>query len=309
MEKDDYTASGYSHPQYAKSFMEYGTLIELPKSKGWILKRQIPGFPAYDAMGCYPLFTCQEWSKLWADLENIGDELVSLSMVVDPFGEYDLAYLHQCFKDVVIPFKKHFFVNLSKPMESFVSLHHRRYARKSLRDLDVARCENPAEILGEWTRLYTELIKRHNIRGLLKFSRNTFAKQLRVPGINVFRASYKGTTVGALLWYVQGEVGYYHLGASSSLGYDLRASFALFWTAIEYFKSLGLGWLNLGAGAGFNDEGNDGLSRFKQGWSTGTHTAYFCGVIFDPEKYREIVKDKCIPNTNYFPAYRLGEFS
>ena len=300
--------SGYMHPAYAGSLSEFGTPRLLPKSGAWILERKIPGVPYYDAMGCYPLFSCRDWSQLHADLEDIGNELVSLSLVTDPFGEYDLAYLRQCFEDVVIPFKEHFIIDLSLPRESVVCSHHRRYARKALEDVCVERCEDPTQFINEWVNLYDALIEKHNIEGILAFSRSALAKQLRVPGIVVFRAVYEGATVSMLLWYVQGDVGYYHLGASSALGYELRASFALFWSAIEYFAANGLRWLSLGAGAGVRGDGTDGLSRFKRGWSTGTRTAYFCGRIFDQKQYLEIVRAKEIPETEYFPAYRLGEF-
>jgi len=300
--------TGYMHPEYAESLMEFGTPRELPKCEGWILERQIPGFPYRDAMGCYPLFACRDGSQLHVDLEDIGNELVSLSLVTDPFGEYDAAYLHRCFKDLVIPFKEHFIIDLCRSIDTFVSSHHRRYARKALKDVYVERCQDPSQFLNEWVNLYANLIETHNIKGILAFSHSAFAKQLSVPGIVVFRAVYEETTVGMLLWYVQGEVGYYHLGASSDHGYELRASFALFWSAIEYFAANGLRWLNLGAGAGVESSGADGLSRFKRGWSTGTRTAYFCGRIFDHARYSEIVKAKGIPATDYFPAYRKGEF-
>ena len=300
--------TGYLHPGYAQSLAEFGAPRELPRSGGWVLERQIPGFPYHDAMGCYPLFACKDWSQLHADLEDISNELVSLSVVTDPFGEYDSIYLQRCFKDVVIPFKQHFVVDLNRPLDTFVSSHHRRYARKALRQLYVERCGDSTQFINKWVDLYTALIERHNIKGILAFSGSAFEKQLSVPGIVVFRAVYEESTVSTLLWYIQGEVGYYHLGASSDLGYELWASFALFWSAIEYFAANGLRWLNLGAGAGVRSDGIDGLSRFKRGWSTGTRTAHFCGRIFDQKKYLEIVRAKDIPETEYFPAYRLGEF-
>jgi hypothetical protein len=79
--------TGYLHPLYAESLSEFGTPYELARCRGWILKRQIPGFSYYDAMGCYPLFPCQDWSKLSGDLEELGDQLVCLSVVTDPFGD------------------------------------------------------------------------------------------------------------------------------------------------------------------------------------------------------------------------------
>lgn len=299
---------GYLHPNYAQSLAEFGTPRELPRSKGWILERPIPGFSYHDAMGCYPLFACQDWSQLHADLEEMGNDLVSLSLVTDPFGDYDTTYLHLCFEDLVIPFKDHFIVDLSQPIEAFVCQHHRRYARKALRQLTVERCEDPSDFLDDWVNLYATLIERHNIRGILAFSRSTFAWQLRVPGIVAFRAVHEGITVGMLLWYVQQKVGYYHLGAFNTTGYELRASFALFWFAIEYFAETGLRWLNLGAGAGVQGDSTDGLTRFKRGWSTGTRTAFFCGRIFDQARYSEIVEAKGISTRDYFPAYRKGEF-
>lgn len=300
--------TGYLHPKYAKSFEEFGIPYELARCGGWIIKRRVPGFPYFDAMGCYPLFFCHDWSKLYDDLDDIGTDLISLSVVPDPFGDFDKNYLKKCFKAVVIPFKEHFIIDLSRSMNSFVSDHHLRYARKALQSIYVEKCKRPIQFLNECVELYTNLIKRHNIKGILAFSRLAFAKQLTVPGIVVFRAVHEGKTVGMLLWYTQGEVGYYHLGASSEIGYKLRASFALFRFSLEYFANFGLKWLNLGAGAGVKSNGMDGLSQFKRGWSTETSTVYFCGRIFDRKKYAKIVTDKGIASNDYFPAYRRGEF-
>ena len=300
--------SGYMHPAYAESFSSFGEPRLLPKSGAWILKRQIPGSPFFDAMGCYPLFACPDWSQLHDDLEDVRESLVSLSLVTDPFGDYDEAYLQNCFRDLVVPFKQHYVADLSRPLEGFVHPHHRRNARRALREVHVERCADPATFVGEWTTLYGTLVARHSITGIAAFSRESFARQLDVPGMVAFRAIHEGTTVGMLLWYAQDSRAYYHLGAYSALGYDLRASFALFDYSIEYFTRLGLEWLCLGAGAGTGTNAESGLSRFKQGWSTGTRTAYFCGRIFDQEKYQEIVTARNVPATNYFPAYRLGEF-
>ena len=303
--------TGYLHPTYAESLAEFGAPRVLPRCGGWILQRQIPGFSFHDAMGCYPLFACQDWSQLYADLEDIERELVSLSVVTDPFGDNDAEYLHQCFRDVIIPFKEHFVLDLGRDMNIFVSTHHCRNARKALRDVYVEVCQNPSQFVGEWMELYSALIKKHNIRGIPAFSKLSLAKQLTVPGVVMQRAVYREATVGITLWYVQGDVGYYHLGAYSDIGYKLRASFALFWSAIEYFAANKLRWLNLGAGAGagVRRNGGDGLTRFKRGWSTETRTAYFCGRIFDQDKYTKIVEARDAPETHYFPAYRKGEFS
>src|SRR5229473_8652620 len=97
--------TGYAHPGYAASLSEFGTPRLLPRSGGWILERRIPGCQERDAMGCYPLFACQHWSQLHADLDEIGSELVSVTLVTDPFGGYQEGLLRQCFPDQVVPFK------------------------------------------------------------------------------------------------------------------------------------------------------------------------------------------------------------
>src|SRR5262249_25176373 len=178
------------------------------------------------------------------------------------------------------------------PLESFAHPHHLRNARKALKEIEVERCVEPSAHLDDWVALYDELIRKHGIRGLSAFSRESFARQLRVPGLVAFRAFRDDETLGMLLWYAQGNRAYYHLGAYSSAGYDLRASFALFSHSIEYFAQQGIAWLNLGAAAGVDADAESGLNRFKRGWSTGTRTAYFCGRIFDQKRYQEIVKSR-----------------
>lgn len=301
--------NGYSHPGYAASLAEFGEPRALPRSNGWILERPIVSTPYRDAMGCYPLFACRDWSKLDLDLEEVSSELVSVSIVADPFGNHDPAQLRKCFPTLVTPFKEHLVIDLSHAPESFVAAQHRRKARKALERLDIERCKDPTLFVDEWIELYANLIQRHGIRGVAAFSANAFKAQLAVPGIFMFRAIRNNETVGMTLWYGDREVAYYHLGAYSAMGYELEASFALFWRAIEYFASQRLQWLDLGAGAGLSaGDQSDGLTRFKRGWANGTRTAYLCGRIFDESKYQEAMRIRDVTATNYFPAYRKGEF-
>jgi hypothetical protein len=152
------------------------------------------------------------------------------------------------------------------------------------------------------------LTERHGIDGIKAFSAVAFREQLAVPGIVALRAVADGEVVGGHLWYVQGDVAYSHLAASSPRGYDLDASYALYWYALHHFRGI-VRWLNLGAGAGLDPQGDDGLTRFKRGWSSDTRLAFFCGRIFDRSRYQEVVRMRGGPATSYFPAYRWGEFA
>jgi len=300
--------SGYLHPRYAESLEEFGTPRQLPRSGGWIIERQIPGFPYRDAMGPYPLFLCQDWSQLEADLTEIGDDLVSISLVTDPFGKYNLKRLKEMFEAKHFAFKDHFVADLTLPRNRIVSRHHRKYTRRALRQIQVERWERPIEFIDEWVNLYDSLIDRHGIEHIRAFSREAFIKQLSIPGLVLLRAFQDNQTVGAITWFQMGEVAYGHLAGVSEAGYQLGAAYALYSATIDYFSDK-VRWLDYGAGAGVTNDPNDGLNFFKRGWSTETRTAYFCGRIFDQEKYVQVVEAKGISDTDYFPAYRKGEFS
>ncbi len=301
--------TGYLSGKYAQALDQIGAAVELFRSGGWVLARPIPGADFKDAMGCYPVFSCRDWSKLPQDFRELEGEFVSIVLVTDPFGNFDPVLLRDCFTEIVKPFKRHLVVDLSRPMDSFVHPHHLRNARKGLRLSRVERCEAPVSVLDHWTALYNILIERHEITGITRFSRESFARQMSVPGLEAFRAVHADETIGMLLCYIMGDVAYYHLGAFSDTGYRRYASFALFAFAIEYFTQLGVRWLSLGAGPGMDDDRASGLVRFKQGWSTGTRTAYLCGHIFAPEKYAKIVEASGGASDGYFPAYRSsGEF-
>jgi hypothetical protein len=299
--------NGYSHSRYAEALKEFGAPRHLYRSGGWLLERSAPGTSYRDAMGCYPLFACDDWSTLDQDLDELGDELVSVALVADPFGDHDPELLQKCFPDRVIPFKEHLVTDLSQTPDSFIDAQHRRKARRALERLKVEDCADPLRFVDDWNNLYANLIKRHRIQGLTAFSAASFKAQLAVPGISMFRATHDGETAGMTLWYADRGVAYYHLGAYSDLGYELEASFALFRHVLDYFANHGMRWLNLGAGAGLANEA-DGLTRFKRGWATGTRPAYFCGRIFDRFKYEEAMNARHIAPSDYFPGYRKGEF-
>jgi hypothetical protein len=300
-------AEGYMHPDYAESLREFGTPRQLPHCGGWILTRQIPGFSYSDAMGCYPSFACSNWSQIHTDLSYLKDELVCLSLVTDPFAEISAAYLEQHF-DRVMPFKEHLIADLTQPIESIASKHHRKNARRALERVQVEKCIEPSSHLDEWIELYQSLIDKHDIKDMRRFSKHSFAKQLNIPGLVMFRVLFEGYTIGASLIFIQGQTAYCHLSAFSSQGYKLGAPYAVKWASIRNLIDQKVQWLNLGASAGIDKSSTDGLSKFKQGWATGTRTVYFCGRIFDQDKYSQILEEKRISNTDFFPAYRVGEF-
>lgn len=297
--------AGYLHPGYVAALAEQGAPRALPQSGGWVLARAIPGSDRHDAVGCYPLFTCRRWDLLAGDVAELAGDLVSLALVTDPFGDYDAALLARCFPDHCVAYKEHFVTDLRQADGIVVARHHQRNLRRARLAVEVEVCPRPAEHLDAWVALYATLSRRHGIRGAAAFSRASFAEQLAVPGVVALRALHGGATVGMTLWYEHGEVAYYHLGAYSDVGYAHGAAFAIFATALDHFRGR-VAWLALGAGAGVTGNDEDGLTRFKRGWATGTRTAYFCGRVLDRVAYDALVASRVAAagSPNYFPAYR-----
>ena len=295
---------GYGHPLYAASFRNNTQAVELEQSGGWILKRKINASGQSDASGCYPLFCCRDWSVIKHDLKKLEGGILTLAVVTDPFGDYIPQDLQKTFNHTATPYKAHFVIDLSQDPETYINRHHQRNIRKAQKSIQVETCEQPEQHAKTWVQLYAQLVHRHDIRGPAAFSPQTLTAQLAVPGIYMFRAMEGQTIIGMMLWYIRGGVAYYHLAAYTERGYELKASFALFDNAIKYFSALGLHWINLGAGAGIRGDAADGLTRFKKGWSTGTRMAYFCGHVFDQDKYSALLQERGIKESDFFPAYR-----
>jgi hypothetical protein len=253
-------------------------------------------------MGSYPIFAASNWSGLSKDLGEIGPGLVSIALVADPFGEYLPHELLSLF-DKVVAFKEHHVVDLSAPL--LISKHHRYYSRRAAAAVTVDIGPPVDGFAAQWSELYKTLVRRHQLKGIKAFSRASFEIQMKVPGMVVFRAMKDGELLGAHLWYLQQNVVYSHLAAYTDRGYKLNSSYAIHSAVVEYFRSKAQ-WIDLGAGAGTTAR-EDGLNRFKAGWSNGTRAAYFCGRILNPARYHALTQALYSDDTNYFPAYRAGE--
>jgi hypothetical protein len=295
-------SSGYLHPSYAFSFDDIATPRELPGCGAWILEHGIPGSHLTDATGCYPLFCCRDWTRLPQDLADLAGQLVSFTLVTDPFGGFNVSDLQRIF-ELVRPYKRHYVRDLANDAGVAAPRRHRRNTAHAARALTLSRVDEPRRFADEWVALYGLLVERHGLTGLHAFSRRCLERQLAVPGLRMFSATVDGSVVGLHLWYVQEDVAYGHLGATSPLGYELMASYALYAFAVDQLR-VEVRWLALGGAAGdADDDEADGLSRFKRGWATGTRRVYLCGKVLQPDAYRRLAGD-APADMEYFPAYR-----
>ncbi len=300
------TAVAYQSREYIDALSEVGSPVELPMSGGTLLRRAIGNTGDHDAIGPYPFLCCDRWCDLNSDLGSL-EGLVSVAAVADPFGNHDPTLLRECFPDVCLAFKEHFIVDLEVPPGARVSKHHRRNAAKALRHVEVTEERQPCELRDDWVRLYGFLAGRHGIQGMAAFSAASLARQLDVPGLVAMSARREDRVVGMVLWYLRGDVAYYHLGAYDDEGYSRKASFAIFWRSMALLAERSVRYVGLGGGAGVESDASDGLARFKRGWATGTRPAYFCGRILQRETYERLARNVASSGTEFFPAYRAGE--
>jgi hypothetical protein len=301
--------TGYESRKYAESFVSSGELVYLEQSRGFLLKRPTNQNPAlFDAAGCYPFFCCSDWNNLQKDFAFLDEDLICISLVTGPFGKFQAANLKKIFADRFFVFKNHYVINYSKNWKASISRHHLRNIKKAAAGAEIEFSIDPSRWLDDWCRLYQHLVDRHGINGLTSFSDPYFQNLLTVPGVEAFRAVRAGKTIGMVLCMVHADIAYYHLGAYSKEGYERRASFVLFDTMLKHYEEKGFRYFGLGAGAGIKTDQTDGLSRFKAGWANDQRLVYFCGKILNHDTYFRLSKLSSNTNSDFFPAYRTGEF-
>lgn len=292
----------YADRAYVEALSEFGALVHLPRSGGWLLRRPIAGTDLDDLMGPYPLFSCRDWTQLEADLNELTGA-VSLTLVADPLDGVPLDLMRTLFPDHLMPFKRHLVRDLTKA--AALPSHHRRHLRRARDSVDVEISTGSTGHLDEWVDLYEGLVERHSLVGVRAFSTTSFRRQLALPGMLAVRAERDGATVAMTLWLTDGVDAYYHLGASSDAGRRVSASYALFAAALDHLRERGVRHVDLGAGAGSESE-DDGLSRFKRGWANQELPAYVCGRIFDRSAYTTLAA-AVEGRRGWFPAYRAAD--
>lgn len=304
----------YSDPTYIATFKTAGNLCHINNNfAGVMLERSIPNTKFTDLCSIYPfhsstatdLVAYKKDKKIYKELKDKG--IISMVLVSNPLK--DIVSSHLGFNDLenvsgfdtICPFKTHFIIDLNKSL--ILPQNHRRNIRKASEEIEVKNViltpSNIEEYSDKFADVYSVLAERHNITGLPNFSRWQLANQLRVKGTILLEALKEGKTCGFLLFYLEENNAYYHLGCYTEEGYKVCASYALMDSAIKFFKQIGINTILLGGSSGSGSE--DGLYRFKQGWANSSKQNYLLFKIINPEIYKELSKEK---SGNYLPLYR-----
>lgn len=255
-----------------------------------------------DLAGPYPWAGFSDWSAVGKDLDAI-EGAVSATLVVSPTSLVDDALLREHFPDYLVDFKTHFLVDLTENYEAARSLSHRRKVRRHRPDLRIEMLEPTSRVETRWVELYALLGNRHEIRGGAAFTTDGLVSQLHEPNITLFGAKVGDQIIGMVSFVRSGSVAAYHLGAYDNQGYELEAAYALFPYAFGALADIGVELVNLGGGAGLQVLDDDGLARFKRGWSTHTGVARIGGRVLDRVAFNGLV---AASSSAFWPPYRSG---
>lgn len=133
--------------------------------------------------------------------------------------------------------------------------------RKAERLGVVTRRSNTSEALGLLEGFVEQSMARRGISAQ-SYARTMEAEQRRLASgmIDVFVSYHEGIPVNAAMFACGGTHAYYHVSGASQHSLACRGPAHLIWTAIKYYREMGMTCLNLGASL----PGQEGLYRFKR---------------------------------------------
>lgn len=292
----------YVTQQYAAAVAREGEApCEIPAWDSWAIRRAIPdcgSIAREDAAGCYPLVTFEAGVDLNAGLEQLrAAGLVSIVLVADPVLRPDEAKLANSF-GLCRPFKTHYLLDRARGEPNY-SKHHRYELRRARAEVRHVRLVDHLEA---WTALYEELSERRRISGPAAYSAEMFGTLAKIEGLVTLAAFVDNALVACHLWMQHGAYVHSHLAASNAAGRACGAAYLLYDAAVQYFDDAEV--IDFGGGAGYANNPDDGLARFKRGFSNATLPAYLCGEVLDSGRYRALCDMRGSGDSAYFPAYR-----
>jgi hypothetical protein len=292
---------GYKSTAYRQALSGLGRAVAFGSGHGFLIARPIAATGFEDLIGPYPFLSTDEWPAVLDALGAFSGPFVALSFVADPFCPLALNDFRARF-DVARVLNEQYIVDLREAQSP--SRHHRKKLRSARSGLTMALRAPEAEDAAKFEGLYATLVGRKLIRDFRAFDGEALRAQVQVPGAMIVEARIDDALAGMDLYYLDGDHAHAHLSAYSEVGYAQSVSYPMMAYAIAelaaYAKKLNLG--------GAPSMGGDGIRHFKSGWTTTTRPSFLCGRVLDRVAYRSLVGGPLDPS-EYFPAYRLGEFT
>lgn len=160
--------------------------------------------------------------------------------------------------------------------------NYRKAVRAGLKFVTLPHCD-------EFIEFYQQAMQRLAADSYYYFSPEHFAALARLPQQNLLYTGVKDANenlVAAGIFLLDAMTVHYHLGASAEQARDMQPdAFMLFETA-RYASKIGKKLFHLGGGLSLNED--DGLFRFKAGFSQQRHDFFIARKIHRPQQYHEI---------------------
>ena len=297
------SGSGYLSRQYGRSFRHIGDVLSLPKSQAQLIKRPI-NCEHFDVTGLFPYAMCDDWSKLDYDLDYLRDlGAVSVVFVVDPFA-WNVAGRALRRWAVCRPFKTQLLVDLSKNWRGRMSRSLRRSISRGLNVQSARGVPSDGSYAHDLWSLYQNTITRHQVSGTSRLSKLIIREHLEAPGAKLIVAHDSSGLSGAAIFFGHGQTANCHLLFLSSRAHQNATSYALYYTGLKTLEAAGCRVVNLGGVAGYHDDSENGLFKYKQKWANARAKTLLCGEILDMKAYEQLQWASGAERTDYFPAYR-----
>jgi lipid II:glycine glycyltransferase (peptidoglycan interpeptide bridge formation enzyme) len=164
----------------------------------------------------------------------------------------------------------------------------------------------------DFIAMYYDTMRRVNADSHYFFDRSYFSRMRELLGdhLHLFVAVKDGTAISGSLFFHCGSIIQYHLSGTASDHLSLAPSKLLLDRVRRWGNEIGAQTLHLGGGVGGRE---DGVFRFKSGFSDQTHRFSVWRYIVDQDVYRELVDQKRqwnearvleVVDKDFFPAYR-----
>ena len=292
----------YATETYAHSLPHIGQELYIPQWETSVLIRKIDD-NFKDIIGVYPITVIAKNADLYGGLDYLKKMgFISVVFILDDFNRPSLTVLQPTF-DFIRPFKEHYIYRPSIVRPNYTK-HHRYEINKALKVLHVEKLDLEANI-DRWRALYSELTARHNLKTPHDFPIEHHKLLFQLEGMVAVGAWKDNELVSCHIWIEHNGFVHSHLAASSLAGYKASAAYAVNDMAINYFSDANI--INFGGGAGIVNDPNNGLIKFKQGFSNNVALSYLCGSILNSEVYQKLLQHRRVTDTvtDFFPAYRI----
>lgn len=216
----------------------------------------------------------------WAEKEGIVAEFVRFS----PF--LDQSLLTPFFKPELN--RKTVSIELSGDFASMLcrasgprQRNYRKAARAGLRYVAMPDID-------KIVRIYREAMQRIGADSYYHFSDRYFSALNELPPDSRFYAGIldtDGRLIAGGIFLQDETAAHYHLGASTQKARDLQPDTFMLFEAARHIAASGRKILHLGGGLSLAED--DGLYRFKSGFSKKRHDFYIARKIHRPQKYQE----------------------